>query len=61
MSTTEAGYINVPEEVIWIWRLYIEIFHASYSNQLRLFDIQRAIKLSENPRLHKCTKHINIK
>lgn len=62
-STTEAEIIAASEatkEVIWMQRLFSEIINLKEVPVLQV-DNQAAIKLTQNPELHRRTKHIQRK
>jgi len=66
LSSTEAEYIGTSEatrEAIWLQRLLYELIESDQLTypQLLFVDNQAAIKLTENPRFHERTKHIDIK
>jgi len=66
LSSTEAEYIGTSEatrEAIWLQRLLHELTQSDKPTnpQLLFVDNQGAIKLTENPRFHERTKHIDIK
>lgn len=68
LSSTEAEYIGTSEaarEAIWIWRLFDDLSQHLQQQQQQpqqlYVDNQGAIKLTENPRFHERTKHIDIK
>lgn len=65
LSSTEAEYIGCSEaarEAIWLQRLYTDFTPMTKPTPMLLnVDNQGAIKLSENPRFHERTKHIDIR
>lgn len=66
LSSTEAEYISCSEaarEAIWLQRLFLDLSGSTPDSTPMLLyaDNQSAIKLSENPRFHERTKHIDIR
>lgn len=60
LSTTESEYVAASQaikEMIWIHRLLIDMGVAFDQPKLQL-DNQSAIKLVENPKFHKRSKHM---
>ena len=63
-SSCEAEYVTAfkaSKEVIWLRRLLSNIGYQPEKPTLILCDNNAAINLSEDPLLHDCIKHINIK
>lgn len=64
LSSTESEYIAASEsvkELIWVQRLFNEIFSSVDGIPCLLCDNQSSIKLIKNPEFHKRTKHIDVK
>ena len=64
LSTMEAEYIAVSMaccEVVWLRKLFSELFAHVLDTTIILCDNQSGIWLSENPVFHDRSKHIDIK
>ena len=64
LSSREAEYIaaaHATQEATWINTFFPEIGHPPKEPITLYVDNQSAIKLLENPVMHDCMKHINIK
>lgn len=63
ISTTEAEIVAASEaarEIIWIKRLLAELGHLKSIHILQV-DNEAAIRLAQNPEMHRRTKHIRIR
>jgi hypothetical protein len=63
LSTTEAEYIALAaatKEALWLHSLLQELDFHHEAIQVHV-DNQSAIKISQNPELHKRTKHIDVR
>jgi len=66
MSSTEAEYVALSScgnEAVWASRMYLELnANLGWDEPVNVFtDSQSAIKISENPRKHGMTKHIDLR
>eukprot|EP00253_Pinus_taeda_P013724 PITA_13724 len=64
LSTAEAKYITASMascEVVWLRKLFSELFGFTLDTTVILCDNQSGIHLSKNPIFHDCSKHIDIK
>eukprot|EP00253_Pinus_taeda_P010569 PITA_10569 len=64
LSTAEAEYIvasMAPCEVVWLRKLFSELFGFTLDTTVILCDNQSGIRLSENPIFHDHSKHIDIR
>ena len=64
LSTAEAEYIVASMsccEVVWLWKLFSELFGHVIDTIIILCDDQSGIRLSENPVFHDQSKHIDIR
>ena len=64
LSTVEAEYIAASMascEVVWLRKLFNELFGFTLDTTVILCDNQSGIFLSENPVFHDRSKHIDIK
>eukprot|EP00253_Pinus_taeda_P010757 PITA_10757 len=64
LSTAEAKYIAASmasHEVVWLRKLFSELFGHVLNTIVILCDNQSGIRLSKNPVFHDCSKHIDIK
>lgn len=64
LSTTEAEFIAAASsacQVVWLRRI-LEVLNQEQSNPTVVFcDNISAIKLSKNPVMHGCSKHIDVR
>jgi hypothetical protein len=62
-SSTKAEYIttaHATKEIIWLWRLLIDLLqHITSPTSLRINN-QLAIAITKNPEFHDRTKHIEV-
>eukprot|EP00253_Pinus_taeda_P022896 PITA_22896 len=64
LSTAEAEYIAASMascEVVWLRKLFSELFGFILDTTMIMCDNQSRICLSENPVFHDCSKHIDIR
>eukprot|EP00253_Pinus_taeda_P003201 PITA_03201 len=64
LSTAEAEYIAASMsscEVVWLRKLFSEVFGYTLDTTVILCDNQSGIRLSENPVFHDRSKHIDIR
>ena len=64
LSTVEAEYIFASMaccEVVWLRKLFSELFEHVLDTTVIFCDNQSGIYLSENPVFHGCSKHIDIR
>ena len=64
LSITEAEYIAASMaccEVVWLRKLFSELFGHVLDTTVILCDNQSVIRLSENPVFHDRSKHIDIR
>ena len=64
LSTTEAEFVAAAAcacQAIWMTRILKEIGHVQAAGTKLMCDNSSTIKLSKNPVLHGCSKHIRIR
>ena len=64
LSNTEAEYIAASMaycEVVWLRKLFSDLFEHVFDTTVILCDNQSGIRLSENPVFHDQSNHIDIK
>ena len=64
LSTAEANYIvasMASYEVVWLPKLFSELFGFTLDTTVILCDNQSGIRLLENPIFHDHSKHIDIR
>ena len=64
LSTAETEYTAASMascEVVWLWKLFSELFGFTLDTTMILCDNQSGIRLSENLVFHDRSKHIDIR
>lgn len=61
LSTTEAEYVAAAKGAIWLKKFLDSMGVESNSVELKIDNIESAIKLVQNPEYHKRIKHIDVR